>query len=775
MVERYQRAARITPAGIGPSLTGALGDGYWLDDRHFFFCVIGAIAEGTYGYLPKIVDAVSGEVKPVLEIAAIAALISKNSEGEVAPADLAGAQYDMPSIDVLVVTLGGGAYRIGLGGPALLRVEPLDGIMSLHSPDGARACFLKEHAVWIRDRRSGVAEQLTPDGERYHAFGAAPESSITPLSTRKAPLPCGLWSADSAWFVTHRIDERHLPESGLVENAPPGGERPAAHVFKVSSLDAEPAQVEFFACHPASGRSFSTAARPVNIQVASPFIFRGCWFAGDSVYFLDWERHASAVALAAMSLESGEVRTVLAETAESGWIDLHPAVGGLPMVRPLPASGELIWCSQRDGAAHLYLHDLADGTLKAQITRGEWAVREIVHVDEARRRLLFLASGFEGQTDPTQRRLCAVGFDGGAVETVLALEADIAAKPDPLSGVEQLKPFRPSYAASGASPDGGYVVASVGAADLATRFVLIETESGRQTELSRIDIDARWTAPQPQPFRVIAADGVTRLNGAMYFPSDFDPQASYPLVDYIYPGPQMNWFARRFPNPIMLSLQAVAELGAVGIILETRGMPGRDRAFHQAGGGHLLEPQLSDHVAAVEQLCRRHAFLDRDRIGIFGQSGGGHAAARALFDYPQVFKVGVAVCGNHDNRNYIAHWIDKYGGRPGSAERDSQSNVEVAHKLQGRLLLMHGDMDDNVHPGHTLAVCAALIAAGKDFDQLIVPGATHAILYESPYAVQKLWSFFVRYLIGAEPPADFALRWRPSDMAAALRTTADIV
>jgi dienelactone hydrolase len=690
------------------------------------------------------------------------------------PADLAEAQYDMPAAGVLVVSLAGSAYHIDLDGPSLARVESLDPVPALHAPDGLRACFLKDGAVWIKDRATGVAEPLTPEGEPHYGIGVEVESGIAPLAARRFGVPRGLWSPDSAWFVTHRIDERHLPESGLVENAPAGGKRPAVHAFKVSNHDAEPAKVEFIAYHPANGRSVSSAQRPVIVQAMSPFTFRQAWFAGGEFYFLDWDRYASQVALAAMDLETGKIRTVLAETADTGWIDLHPMIGGQPLVRPLPDSGELIWCSQRDGSNHLYLYDLAGGRLKNQITQGEWVVREIVHVNEATRRILFLASGFEEQTDLTQRRLCAIGFDGSGFETVLALDADIGASPDPMTGADQLKPFRPSYAPGGASPDGRYLVANVGAADQATCFILIETATGRVTELSRIDIDDHWTAPRPQPFQVLAADGVTPINGVMCFPSDFDPNASYPLVDYIYPGPQLNWFARRFPNSILLTVQSVAELGMIGIIVETRGMPNRNRAFHQAGGGALHEPQLSDHVAAIEQLCQRYPFLDRARVGVFGQSGGGYATARAMFDYPEVFKVGVSVCGNHDSRNYLAHWLDKYGGRPGSAARDSQSNVEVAQKLVGKLLLIHGDMDDNVHPGHTLALSAALIAAGKDFDQLIVPGATHGVLSESPYAVQRLWNYFARHLLGCEPPGDFILRWSPAQAGAFQRAMVDI-
>ncbi|HEX3917420.1 MAG TPA: prolyl oligopeptidase family serine peptidase [Caulobacteraceae bacterium] len=763
--DTYRRAATFLPQLLGPRLSGAVGDGYWIDDHRYFFCV-SDIAGGQQRLAPSIVDARSGRVSPVLSVEALAALITRSGETEVLPAHLAAAQYDMPDADTLVVILGPDAFHIALAGPALVKTETFEPVPALHAPDGRLSCFLQDHDLWVRDRASGEARRLTSDGEAHHAYGAMPESGTAPLAARQSRMPAGLWSRDSQWFATHRIDERSLPEGALVEHVPAGNRRPAARIFKVRGPDADPPKTEFLAIHLPSGRVVRAAERLVASQAYSPFMFRQCWFTDECLYFFEWDRFSSAVALVAMDLGSGALRTVLAETAESGWIDLTANLLAQPMVQPLHGSGELIWYSQADGRGHLYLHDLASGALKHRITEGPWVVREIVHVDEAARRILFLASGFDGDRDPIQRRLCRVGFDGGGFETIFAADGDLAVKPNPVSGVDQLKPARPSYAPSGASADGRYVAASLGAVDLATRTLVIDTVTGEALEIARLNIDALWSAPKPELFEAVAADGVTRLVGAMFFPSDFDATKSYPLVDFIYPGPQTNWLTRRFPSVHGAQMQSVAELGLVGILLETRGMPGRDRAFHHAGKGRLLEPQLSDHAAVIAQLCERHAFLDLNRVGMFGMSGGGHATARAMFDYPELFKVGVALCGNHDNRNYVGTWLDRYGARPGDPERDAQANVTVAHKLMGKLLLIHGDMDDNVHPGHTLALSAALIAAGKDFDQLILPGVTHAVLSESPYAIQRIWSYFVRHLLGVEPPADFKLEWTAQGAAA---------
>lgn len=771
-IERYQRAASFLPQVMACGLSGTFHEGYWIDSHRFFFCV-SDVVEGCLRRVPKIADAASAEVLQVLTFEALSELIVPESGAQVSLDELNSARYEMPDAKTLLVLLGTECCRIDLAGPTLVERLPLDQAMAVRSPDGQHACFLQGANVWVKDLASGATKPVTSDGEDHYAYGVEPESGTTPLASRKRRMPWGLWSRDSKWFVTHRIDERALPQSGLVEHAPADGGRPVAHLFKVAGPNDDPPRAEYVAWHLPSGKVVRSGDRKVLTQSFSPFAARHCWLTDDQVFFLDWDRFSSSVSLVAMDLASGAVRTVLTETAECGWIDLHPFLTGQPMVRPLAGSNEVIWYSQADGRGHLYLYDLATGVCKNRITQGSWVVREIVRVDAAKRRLLFLASGFEGDRDPGQRRLCAVNLDGSGFETLYGADGDLSVKPDPVSSIDQFKPFRPSYALSGASADGRYVAASVGSIDTPTRWLLIDIEGERQIEIARIDIDTQWHAPKPRPFEALASDGKTKLVGAMYFPSNFDPSASYPLVDYIYPGPQMNWLARRFPNSIALTLQSVVELGMVGIVLETRGMPNRDRAFHQAGRGRLLEPQLSDHATVIEQLCERHSFLDRDRVGIFGQSGGGHAAARALFDYPDMFKVAVSVCGNHDSRNYIAHWIDKYGGRPGTSERNDQANASAAHQLRGKLLLMHGDMDENVHPGHTLALSAALIAAGKEFDQLIIPGATHAVLQESPYAIQRIWAYFGRHLLGIEPPAGFKLEWTTAGMAAGQAMQAD--
>lgn len=758
-VGAYNRARAVLPHVLAPQLTGNVTEAYWIDNHRLFYTVSERVDGGAILLRPMIANAQTGSSASAIVFDDLLELLSNQPGKMPALSDLAGATYDMPGGDRLVATLSGAAYHIALDRHALIAIEPLDPLPALYSPDGRNAAFLKDDTVWLRDRATGIERRLLPDGEPLYRFGHPFEAGAAPLAGRRHPVPQGLWSADSAWFVTHRIDERHLPDGGLVEHAPANGGAPIVHRYKVSLAGDPLPRVEFIAVHVATGRIISAADEPTIPQAFSPFQFRHCWFAGGCFYYLTNDRFCATIGLIELDLQTGALRRVIEEQAGSGWLDTSASLGGQPLIRVLSASSELIWYSEADGFGHLYLHDLRSGARKHRITRGAWMVREIVHVDETERHLLYLANGAEGDRDPALRRLYAIDFDGTGNAMLLDTGDDIGIRPDIVAGVEQTRPHRPSYASSGISPNGHYAVASLGAANLPTRVIVADLEAQRNLTLAESDIDGLWRAPKPQLFEALACDGVTKLYGALYLPSDFDADRSYPLVDYIYPGPQTNWFQRRFPTPDALLLQSVAELGMVGVIVESRGLPLRSRAFHQAGHGSLHEPQLGDHAAVMSQLCDRYPFLDRNRIGIVGQSGGGHAAARALFDYPEVFKAGVSICGNHDCRNYLSFWIDKYGGRPGTPARDAQSNLDAAARLQGHLLLIHGDMDDNVHVGQTLALGARLNEAGQRFRQLIIPGAGHGVIFESAAAITAMWDFFAEHLLDAGPPKDLTLRF----------------
>jgi len=292
-------------------------------------------------------------------------------------------------------------------------------------------------------------------------------------------------------------------------------------------------------------------------------------------------------------------------------------------------------------------------------------------------------------------------------------------------------------------------------------------EIGTPNTLSVAALTPTSGEPTARAFTATAADGSTRLYGAMILPPDFDEHRSYPLIDYLYPGPQVAHRPQAFGSMHLAQAHVLAELGFIVVMFDTRGVPLRSRELHQRGYGSLLEPQLADHAAVVRELCTRHPFIDADRVGVLGASAGGAASARALFDYGDLFKVGVSVCGCHDPDTYCAPWSEKYRG-PDASNLIDKPNTQLAHQLRGKLLLIHGDLDENVPVSQTLALADALIHASKDFDLLIVPNEGHGVLLTSGYAQRRVWDYFVCHLLGQTPPPDFELHFDSHEIARCL-------
>jgi dipeptidyl aminopeptidase/acylaminoacyl peptidase len=290
-----------------------------------------------------------------------------------------------------------------------------------------------------------------------------------------------------------------------------------------------------------------------------------------------------------------------------------------------------------------------------------------------------------------------------------------------------------------------------------------------EADISRL-LDTGWR--YPEPFMVKARDGVTDLYGMMYKPSNFDPNKRYPIIDNIYPGPQIITVPKDFfPSnaggliyPAYGQVQALAELGFIVVSIDHLGGPMRSKAFHDNYYGFFGDNGIPDHITAIKQLAARHAYIDVERVGIYGVSGGGFASTDAILRYPDFFKVAVSASGNHDNRSYNIYWAEKYQGLmerdtvKGTDNYETSANQTLAENLRGRLFLIHGDMDDNVHPAMTLQVANELIKANKSFDMLIVPNGDHMIDGENPYVIRRRWDYFVEHLLGEEPPRDYRIR-----------------
>jgi dipeptidyl aminopeptidase/acylaminoacyl peptidase len=378
-------------------------------------------------------------------------------------------------------------------------------------------------------------------------------------------------------------------------------------------------------------------------------------------------------------------------------------------------------------------------------------VRQILYVDEAERVVYFIASGLVDE-DPYRRTVCRIGLDG--------------------SGFARLTDDELNHTVT--LPDTAeYFVDAASTVDTPP-ITTVRDWSGRVlVELERADIGkliaTGWTPPER--FHVTAADGVTEVYGVLYRPRGFDPGRRYPVVDSVYPGPQVNRVEPGFdPGGMGLDAEPLAALGFVVVAVDGRGTPGRDKAFHDASYGHLADAGgLADHVAALRQLARTRPWMDLDRVGAFGHSGGGFAAVRAMLDHPDVYKAGVALSGPHDPAYFNSGFVEAYDGVDHPGTWRAASNVDIADRLAGSLLLVHGGMDDQVHPDHTLRLADRLIAADKDVELLIVPGAEHVFIDCLAYVRKRCWDFLVRELMGARPPA-----YRPAPIPIPLELLAEL-
>jgi len=762
ILTRYQKAARIIPPSPTAETPAALVEGYWIDSHRFFFVAeTWEPALGRVVSVPSIADALTKSITEIIELESLAKVLSETTAEPIDLKALSAASFDFPESGLLAVSTAGRDYLVDTHSRRVNSSSAALDAPALYSPDGRHACVVRGPNLALKERKTGAERALTTDGELRYRYGQQSDTGLSAVSYRKRPKPIGLWSPDSQWFLTHRIDDRCLPEMPLIEHAPPGGGRPVLHQYPYP-IPGDPLPLAtYVACHVRSGRVVAFPDFPIAITAYSPFSVRRAWFGdGNTVWVVRLDRYCKQADLIQLDLSNGRGRVVLSETATSGYLDLHPVIGS-PNVRILPQSDEVIWFSERDGWGHLYLYDASTGEEKCRITQGDWLVRDIVHVDEKRRKLLVLIGGLDPRADPAQRSLCSVNMDGSHFDVLASHEGDVFIPSSEPCGLEQARPYCPSYASAGLSPDQRFGVVRYASVDRGNATKILDFQTQRSFSIASA-VPASGETPA-RPFSAIAADGKTCLHGVMFLPSDFDETKRYPLIDYIYPGPQVMQKPQSFRSQNSGQARALAELGFVTFMLNTRNMPASSRNVHQAGYGALLEPQLADHAAVVCQLAERHSFMDRNRIGIIGQSGGGAATARALFDYGDIFKVGVAVCGNHDSTLYAAVWSDKYRG-PG--DRDAwaaQANTAAAHKLKGKLLLISGDMDENVHVSQTLLVASALVQANKDFDLLIVPNEGHSVLMTSGYAQRRAWDYFVRHLARETPPAEFELKFESYD------------
>ena len=742
----YARAERFLAAAVSPLVVGGSVSPAWLPDDRFTYR--STTADGIQFLL---VDPVKATRVPAFDHAKLAAALAAAAGGSFDPkrlpfdelelsADGRAVSFDVEAkrwtCDVAgAACKDAGQARGGRGGGS---GRGAGAGIAVTSPDGKRAVFIKDWNLWVRDVATGQEKALTTDGAEH--FGYATDNA----GWRRSARAIVLWSPDSKRLATFQQDERKVGEMYLVDTKP----RPVLHRWKYPLPgDEHVAMLHRVIIDADSGAIVRLKMGPDyhRATLGDDFSLDDMTWSPDAskLAFVSTSRDHKSAVLRVADAAAGDVRTVFEETAathyesRTGW-------------RVLWAANEVIWYSQRDDWGHLYLYDLATGTLKNRITSGEGPVSQIVRVDEKARTLHFVALGREKGQDPYFRHAYRIGLDGRGYASLTPEDGD--------HGIVL-------------SPSGRYLIDTYSTCEKPPVAVLRDAATGKvimpleKADISKL-VAAGWKPPIP--FSVKARDGKTDLYGMLFRPTNFDPSKKYPIINYAYPGPQSGSVGPRSFSAARRDNQALAELGFVVVSIDGMGTPGRSKSFHDAYYGAMgRDNTLPDQVAGMKELAQRHPWIDIDRAAMWGHSGGGFIAADAMFRYPDFFKVGISESGNHDQRAYEDDWGERYQGLlvrddKGVDNYEAEANQTVAKNLKGKLLLAHGLMDDNVPPYNTLLVVDALVKANKDFDLILFPYQAHGFGADGPYMMRRRWDYFVKHLLGVEPPKEFKMQPAPA-------------
>lgn len=604
------------------------------------------------------------------------------------------------------------------------------------SPDKTKEAFIRDYNLWVRSLVDGKETQLTTDGRKD--FGYSTDNAGWVHSDRA--VLC--WSPDSKKIATYKQDQRSVNDMYLVSTqvgAPkletwkyelPGD----TAIFKIHRciVNVDQPKVVMLQVSPDPRRS------TLSDNISNHGTMNDVYWSedGSRLAFVSTSRNHRIEKVRIADAATGAVREVFEESVptqfESGWDAIN--------WRYLDKSKEIIWFSERDNYGHLYLYDAVTGKLKNQITQGNYVVTEILKLDPGKRTIYFKACGLE-KDNPYFAQLCSIKMDGTDFKVLT-----------PETGNHDIS----------LSPDGDYFVDACSQPNVppVTRLRSIDGKHTTVLEEASVQRLSHMGWKPITPITVKAADGKTDLYGLLYLPTNLDPNKKYPIIDYIYPGPQGGSVGSWSFSPAKNDNQSLAELGFIVLQLEGSSNPLRTKSFHDMSYGHMATNTLPDQIAAIRQLAADRSYIDTTRVGIWGHSGGGFATAAAMFKYPDFFKVGIAESGNHDNRNYEADWGERYNGLVSQSDYAGQANQLYASQLKGKLLLVHGLMDDNVPPSNTMLVVEALEKAGKDFDLIVFPNSRHGYGPYSTYMMRRRWDYFVRNLMGKEPPKEFKIEYK---------------
>jgi len=623
------------------------------------------------------------------------------------------------------------------------------------APDSSAVIFSRNYNLYWMDKANYlkavkneedstiVEHQLTKDGVKFYSYGSDGDGENNEEVIKNDKKRRGayvLWSPDSKYFVLDRTDSRKVKDLWVINSVTPG--RPTLETYKYQMPGEKEAPIDEFVLFNFEAKTYktinTTAFKDQSISTWGKESlnkdrdneFRPSIWLGDNekFYFSRTSRDLKRIDICTINIKTGAVTQLIDERFNT-YVEVQ---------RPGLINGgkEIIHWSERDGWGHFYLFD-GNGKLKNQITSGAFHCEGIVNIDQKNRVLYFTANGREAKEDPYYLHLYRINFDGTGMKLLNSGDFDHAVN---------------------MNDEGQFFIDNFSRVNTVPKAVLMDNAGNKVMDLETADLSLLMASGYkfPEPFKVKADDGITDIYGVMYKPFNFNPNKKYPIIEYVYPGPQTEAVNKAFGRS-MDRVDRLAQLGYIVITVGNRGgHPARSKWYHTYGYGNLRDYGLADKKAAIEQLADRFSFIDADKVGITGHSGGGFMSTAALLVYPDFFKVAVSAAGNHDNSIYNRWWSEKHHGVKEivSAKGDTtfkysiDKNPDIAKNLKGHLLLMHGDVDNNVNPANSIRVANALIKAGKRFDYMIVPGQRHSFGDMTEYMFWRLADYFNNYLLG---------------------------
>ena len=614
------------------------------------------------------------------------------------------------------------------------------------SPDGELGIFLKNYNLYVMDKENLkkaakdpkdstlVERKLTKDGTKAFSWGGGNYSGDTEQDTTARRMADVMWAPDGKHFATIRWDMSNIKELWVINSlAKPRPELESYHY----QMPGEPGAKGFLYVFDLDGNAKKIAWNAFKDQDGELLMERpkvadrykeysgARWMGGnDYFYLMRLSRDLKRQDLCRVDINADSTKTIVAERMNTYVETRNP--------RFLP-NGDFLWWSERNGWANIYLYG-ADGTCKKNLTEGSFHVEDVLGVGNGY--FVVSACGVNPEENPYQMHNFRVPLSGGPMVQLDMDDMDVLAT---------------------CSDNGKYLIANYSRVDCKPAVCLIGAASGKRTALEEADFSQLLAAGYkfPERFKVKAADGITDLYGAMYKPFDFDSTKVYPIADYVYPGPQVE------ANNISWSsgftrTDRLAQIGMIVITVGNRGgHPNRSKWYHNYGYGNLRDYGLEDQKYAIQQLAARHKFIDIDRVGIHGHSGGGFMSTAAILTYPDFFKAAVSCAGNHDNSIYNRWWSEQHHGILEKVSKGDTSfvysiktNQEIASRLKGHLMLVHGDQDNNVNPANSIRVVDALIKANKRFEFVLLPGQRHGFGNMNEYFFWKMADWYSRWLIG---------------------------